>query len=71
MEAATLDPFTHIYMFDFGFPPELLLHIGRIFNASVHPNFIVSFYGPKNIIDEYRFDVKFIDKLESLKMHGI
>ena len=31
---ATLAPFSHVYAFDVGFPPELLASLGRKFNAS-------------------------------------
>ena len=39
----TLDPFTHIYMFDTGFPPDLLKHIAGLFNKSTTATTLVSF----------------------------
>ena len=36
-EAATFDPFSHVYMFDIGFPPTLFGELAAKFNASACP----------------------------------
>lgn len=41
--AATLDPCSHIYMFDTGFPPEVLARIADLFNASTTATTLISF----------------------------
>lgn len=57
-EAGTLDPFTHIYMYDLGFPPSLQESIARKFNSSVHARYLVSYRAPRLIIDAYHYHVE-------------
>lgn len=67
--ATTLDPFTHIYMFDLAFPPELQKDIAKKFNLSVHAISIVSFCNETKIISTFGYDVFLADKVIT-KMHG-
>jgi hypothetical protein len=66
----TFDPFTHIYMFDVGFPPSVFRRIAEIFNASVHPSYLVSYKLNPNLISEYGFEVELVMKIDSLAMRG-
>ena len=61
--ATSLDPFTHIYMYDLGFPPPLQQSIAVKFNNSVHARYLVSYRPPKRVIEEYGYDVECIDRL--------
>lgn len=71
MEADTLDPFTHVYMFSIGFPPELWLGLAEMWNnsSSAHCQYLICYHGPKDIIGEYEFDVELMTQL-STSMHG-
>lgn len=63
--AVTMDPFTHIYMYDLGFPPELQQSIARKFNGSVHARYLVSYRPPRRVIDEYGYLVRHIYSLNT------
>jgi len=67
-EAKTLDPFTHVYMFDIGFPPWQQERIAKMFNKSKSPYFIC-YHPPRLIIDKYGYNVEFITKMPT-SMHG-
>lgn len=67
-EARTLDPFTHVYMFDIGFPPTLFYDIADRFNASRCP-YLICYHGPKLIAERYGFDVELLAQLPT-SMHG-
>jgi len=67
-EAKTLDPFTHVYMFDIGFPPWQQERIAQMFNRSKSPYFIC-YHPPRLIIDKYGYNVEFITKMPT-SMHG-
>ena len=67
--AVTLDPFTHIYMFDVGFPPALQQRIARKFNGSAYADYLISYRAPYLVINQYGFDVEFMEQL-STSMHG-
>jgi len=64
-DAASTDPFTHIYMYDLGFPPPLQQSIARKFNNSVHATHLVSYRPPRRVIDEYGYKVEFIDSINT------
>lgn len=68
-QADTLNPFTHIYMFDVGFP--LLLHcsIAKKFNRSRYATYLVSFKAPRYIINTFGFKVKLLTQINT-SMHG-
>jgi hypothetical protein len=59
------DPFTHIYMYDLGFPPPLQQKIAEYFNASTHAQYLVSYRPPRRVMHEYGYDVEPIGKLST------
>lgn len=67
--AASTDPFTHIYQFDLGFPPDLQSSIANKFNNSCHGRYLISYRPPHRVIDEYGYKVELIDQV-STSMHG-
>lgn len=67
-EAQTLDPFTHVYMFDIGFPPTLFYEIADRFNNSRCP-YLICYHGPRLIAERYGFDVELITQIPT-SMHG-
>mmetsp|Transcript_2457 Transcript_2457/g.5114 ORF Transcript_2457/g.5114 Transcript_2457/m.5114 type:complete len:239 (-) Transcript_2457:112-828(-) len=69
IEAKSFDPFTHVYMFDIGFPGFLFAHLSEMFNNSTVSNYLISYYGPKKIIEQYGFEVELMFKV-SVSMHG-
>ena len=69
LEALTLDPFTHVYSFDVGFPPDTQRQIARMFNASTFVAWLVSFQSPAKILHQYGYMVEFLDQLTT-KMCG-
>ncbi|OEU20837.1 hypothetical protein FRACYDRAFT_181000 [Fragilariopsis cylindrus CCMP1102] len=71
LEAKTFDPFTHVYMFSIGFPPNLWIELSKKWNRSDKGScqYLICYNGPKNIIDCYEFDVELIAQL-STSMHG-
>jgi hypothetical protein len=68
--AHTLNPFTHIYMFDVGFPYELHVSIAQRFNISIYAAYLISYKPPRSIIGDFGFNVKYIDHLNT-SMHGM
>lgn len=68
-EAASTDPFTHIYMYDLGFPPPLQQAIAEKFNDSCHAEYLISYRPPARVIEEYGYDVELIDQMPT-NMHG-
>jgi hypothetical protein len=67
-EANCFDPFTHVYMFDIGFPPKLFKQLGQMFNKS-QSDYLICYHGPKLMIDRYGFNVELIVQ-EPTSMHG-
>ncbi len=67
-EAKTLDPFTHVYMFDIGFPPTLFYEIADRFNRSRCP-YLICYHGPKLIAERYGFNVELLTQIHT-SMHG-
>lgn len=67
--AISLDPFTHIYMYDLGFPPDLQSSIARKFNNSRSPKYLISYRPPRRVIDEYGYEVECIHQMNT-KMFG-
>lgn len=57
------EPFTHIYMFDVGFPPNVLVQIANSFNVSRTAKALISFTKPLHIIKTYGFAVKLVGKI--------
>ncbi len=67
-EASYFDPFTHVYMFDIGFPPKLFRQLGEMFNRS-QSEWLICYHGPKLMIDRYGFNVELIVQTPT-SMHG-
>ncbi|KAH8092783.1 hypothetical protein JL720_4947 [Aureococcus anophagefferens] len=68
-DCATLDPFSHVYAFDVGFPPELLLSLGRKFNASRCGHY-VSYQNPRRFLGDYGFHCELEDQLSVSAVRG-
>ena len=67
-EANYFDPFTHVYMFDIGFPPKLFKVLGEMFNRS-QSEYLICYHGPKLMIERYGFNVELIIQTPT-SMHG-
>jgi hypothetical protein len=67
-EAATFDPFTHVYMFSIGFPPQLWCELADRWNRSASP-YLICYHGPKDIIAAYDFHVELVTQTQT-SMHG-
>ena len=67
-EANYFDPFTHVYMFDIGFPPKLFKELGRMFNRS-QSEYLICYHGPKLMVERYGFNVELIIQAPT-SMHG-
>jgi hypothetical protein len=65
----TLDPFTHVYMFDVGFPPDVMSHIAKAFNASQASQYLICFHNERTVVDTYGFEVDLLEKV-STSMSG-
>ena len=69
-DCETLDPFSHVYAFDVGFPPALLLSLGRKFNASKATcAYYVSYQNPRRFLGDYGFRAELATQL-TVSMHG-
>jgi len=68
IDADYLDPFTHVYMFDIGFPPKLFKKLSMMFNRSKSP-FLICYHSPRVIIDRFRFEVELLIQTQT-SMHG-
>jgi hypothetical protein len=67
--AKTLDPFTHVYMFDTGFPPRVSAQIAAAFNASRHTKYLACFHRPKLVLGEWGLEAVCIGRV-STSMSG-
>lgn len=61
-DAKTLNPFSHIYSFDVGFPPTVMDELAAIFNRST-AGYFVSFHAPRKVIDLYGFAVENLGRI--------
>lgn len=68
-DAVTMDPFTHVYMYDLGFPPPLQQKIAQNFNSSVHCEYLISYRPPHRIMNEYGYLVTPVAQIPT-SMHG-
>lgn len=68
-EAKSFDPFTHIYMFDIGFPPALFLHLAECVRKSTTAKYVLCYHAPHLMIERYGFSMEFIEK-QATSMHG-
>lgn len=64
-DVGNFSPFTHIYMFDIGFPPAALMRVANSFNVSKTVKALVSFQRPRHIIQTYGFQVVFEAKIQT------
>ena len=71
MDAETFDPFTHVYMFSVGFPPELWIYLAKMWNRSELSTceYLICYSCPKDVIESYNFNVTYVTKM-STTMHG-
>lgn len=71
LEAKTFDPFTHVYMFSIGFPPELWEGLSTMWNKSDAGacQYLICYSPPKKIIETYEFDVELLIQIPT-SMHG-
>jgi len=69
MQAKSFDPFTHVYMFDIGFPPKLFLHLAECLRNSSTAEYCLCFHGPHVMVDNYGFDLALVEKIAT-SMHG-
>lgn len=60
--AETLNPFSHVYSFDVGFPPAVMDTLAATFNRS-SAGYFVSFHAPRKVIDVYGFAVENVGRL--------
>lgn len=67
--ARSLNPFSHVYMFDIGFPPALFLHIAECLRKSTTVKYVLCYHRPQLMIKKYGFDMDFIEK-QATSMHG-
>lgn len=67
-DANYFDPFTHVYMFDIGFPPKLFDQLAMMFNRSQSP-YLICYHGPKLMIDRYGFEIELLTQAAT-SMHG-
>lgn len=68
VEAKSFDPFTHVYMFDIGFPPYLFDTLAQMYKRS-KSKYLICYHSPRIMIDRYGFDIELICK-EATSMHG-
>ena len=64
-DAHTTDPFTHIYMYDVTFPCDIERALAVKFNNSIHATHLVCYHPPYRVIDEFEYDVTFVDKINT------
>lgn len=60
--AHTLNPFSHVYSFDVGFPPAVMDQLADIFNRS-KARYYVSFHTPRKLVETYGFHVENIGRV--------
>jgi hypothetical protein len=65
LEINTLNAFSHVYMFDKGFPPVLMEHIANVFNSSLNSKYLMCFKKPKIIVEKYEFNVEEIGRVRT------
>jgi len=68
-EIESFHPFTHVYAFDVGMPPDTMNEIAKAMENSSSVKAFVSFHKPKAIIEDYQFPVQLVGAV-STSMHG-
>ena len=66
---ANLEPFSHVYMFDIGFPPQTLKAIAKAFNKSESIKCLISFHKPSAIVNDAGFNVQLHGRVQTT-MYG-
>jgi hypothetical protein len=61
----SLEAFSHVYMFDKGFPPVLMEHIAVVFNSSRKSDYLICYKKPRIIVDKYAFDVEEVGRVRT------
>ena len=64
-DARTLDPFTHVYMFDTGFPPAVSRSIARAFNASRCTRYVACMHNPKLVLDDWGMHAELVARVQT------
>ncbi|KDO26937.1 hypothetical protein SPRG_07650 [Saprolegnia parasitica CBS 223.65] len=62
-DALSLEPFSHVYSFDVGFPPAVMAHVAECFNESASARYFISFHQPRKVLEQYGFEVDEIGRL--------
>ncbi|KAL3671588.1 hypothetical protein V7S43_003504 [Phytophthora oleae] len=60
--AHTFEPFSHVYSFDVGFPPDVMDKMADMFNRS-SAKYFASFHSPRKVMDTYGFSVENIGRV--------
>uniref|UniRef100_A0AAV1V5F3 DOT1 domain-containing protein n=1 Tax=Peronospora matthiolae TaxID=2874970 RepID=A0AAV1V5F3_9STRA len=60
--AHTFEPFSHVYTFDVGFPPDVMDKMAEMFNRS-SAKYFVSFHSPRKVVETYGFSVTNIGRV--------
>ncbi|TDH65690.1 hypothetical protein CCR75_006894 [Bremia lactucae] len=60
--AQTFEPFSHVYSFDVGFPPDVMDKMADMFNRS-SAKYYTSFHAPRKIVEMYGFSVENIGRV--------
>ncbi|KAE9008034.1 hypothetical protein PR001_g16810 [Phytophthora rubi] len=60
--AHTFEPFSHVYSFDVGFPPDVMDKMAEMFNRST-AKYFASFHSPRKVVDMYGFSVENIGRV--------
>ena len=67
MNVNTFNPFSHIYTYDDGFPPMVLIHIAQGFNRSLSARYLISYHSPNEWIDNYGLEAEVIGQLQAAR----
>lgn len=68
MLMTTLGPVTHVFLFDVGMPPNVMVHVAQLFHISNVATHIICFRAPASM-KKLRFNVELQGSL-SVSMHG-
>ncbi|OWZ24624.1 hypothetical protein PHMEG_000305 [Phytophthora megakarya] len=60
--AHTFEPFSHVYSFDVGFPPDVMDKMADMFNRS-SAKYFASFHAPRKVVETYGFAVENIGRV--------
>eukprot|EP00937_MAST-01D_sp_MAST-1D-sp2_P004883 g4883.t1 len=63
--ARRLDPFTHVYMFDTGFPPAVSRTIAAAFNRSTATRYMACFHNPRLVLGDWGLEAELVDKIQT------